>query len=149
MFSRGLIIVVMTAMTLLCPSFPCGECCATCPVVDVAENVESISHSETCCGRCQTAEENQADEHHSPLERDCPAGSEIVDCFCGGAILSADVDFPVDMMCEDFLSPTCDVTTLLQLSVLTQSELLPPSRCHFPPFSSGRDLCALTGSYLL
>ena len=147
MFPRNFIIVAMTAMALLCPSLPCGECCATCPVVDL-DVVENLSHSGMCCGHCQANDEKETFEHHSPLKHECPVGSEIVDCFCGGAVLASAVECPAQLLGVAFLSPLFDVN-VLSLTKLSQPEFFSPNRCHFPTLSCGQDLCALIGSYLI
>lgn len=143
---RHIITIIMTALALLCPSFPCGECSATCPVRNVAETEANIESNESCCGRCQ-----DSNEHQVPIG-ECPSDCEqVLNCFCGGAILPTGTVCPglgeIDVTAS--LLSSASESIQAQIALHAQSMLFSSNRCSFPSFASGRDLCALTGSYLL
>lgn len=145
MFGRRILAVCMTALVLLCPFFPCGECCGLCSATDVSKTVQNESDGfEPCCSRCKTHSERQV-----PGEHECPNDTKTLDCFCGGAILPVGTDCPELNKADniDGLVIIDSANAMTQLALLSRT--LPPNRCHFPPFASGRDVCALSGSYLL
>ncbi len=141
MFGRRITAVFMTALVLLCPFLPCGECCGVCLAT---ETVQSESDGLERCGHCKAHGEREV-----PNEHECPNETKTLNCFCGGAILPAGTDCPGlnQTVSFDGLVIIDAVTVKTQLALLSRT--LPPNRCHFPPFASGRDLCVLAGSYLL
>lgn len=138
--------IVVTALTLLCPYLPCGECMDGCVdglVVNASEDPTSLDSR--CCSTCESVEGQR-----SPVERECPNNGQQRTCFCGGAVVNAPVACP-DFTDSEYL-PVClifDIHRPQVSAVLLNLVFAPDPGWHFPPLASGRDICILSSSYLL
>lgn len=146
MFARQSIIVCMTALVLLCPYLPCGECRDACGVGTVEVQVEVAPEVYSCCRNCESD-----DPRPAPVDQECPLGGKLLNCFCGGAVVASSVECPdVDHAVFDLI-PHGIVHAIAAnpASLLCQTARAPVSGRHFPPLASGRDIRDLTVSYLL
>ncbi len=148
MHTPHIINVLMTILALVCPYIPCGDICtgACAAAFNASETVE-ISESPTCCCHDRHCE----DQDQKPVQQKCPQDSQLPNCLCGGAVIATMVDCPsledagfhpdfliVDLNDVDYLS-----TSLVRLTHTSHRG------CHFPPLSSGREICHFSATYLL
>ena len=133
MNTRISIVMLLSAVLLGCPFICLGEGAGT-SCADVA-----------CCD-CQDQEpaRNESPTPDGPVEDES-------DCLCHGAIAGADGPSIVSDL-ENEVRFVEDVDDLLAgaHSVVNRAvESLPFRASHFPPLSSGRDICALINARLL
>lgn len=143
MLTRQLVTVVTIALTLLCPYLPCGECCAACDPETTAEIPVEDSKVHSCCGTCESRHPEEA-----PVDRECPVGGKLLNCFCGGAVVPSSVDCP-DADHSGFHPLWLDIDALRPLYQLRQTTQATHFGSHFPPLAMGRDIRNLVVSYLL
>lgn len=145
MFVRQCIVVGMTALVLLCPYLPCGECRDACGAGMVDAPPESPANP-ACCRDC-APDESPA----PPAEPDCPLGGKLLNCFCGGAVVAPGAECPdVDHAVFELIPHgAVHAIAMPAVDLLRQSARAPDSGCHFPPTASGREIRDLVDSYLL
>ncbi len=118
---------LLIAVVLICPYLCLGEA--------VHGVVVSCHDSACCCDKPQDSSHDQTPE--SPTERD-------EDCLCHGAIFGAsrtaddELTAPAAMSMHWVLEIASSTTNLSLAAVSFESPH------QFPPFSTGRDVCALT-----
>ncbi len=133
MSTRISIVTLLSAVLLGCPFICLGEAVGT-------------SCGEFACCDCQDQE---------PAPGACPMPDGPVedepDCLCRGAIAGADGPSIVsDLENEVRFIEDIDVLLAGAHSVVNRFvESLPFRASHFPPLSSGRDICALISARLL
>ncbi len=133
MSARITVVTLLTAALLGCPFICLGEGAGT-PCPDVA-----------CCD-CQDQE---------PVRNECPTPDGPVedesDCLCRGAIAGADGPRVVSNLENEvrFVEDVDDSLAGAHSVVNRFVESLPFRASHFPPLSSGRDICALINARLL
>ena len=117
---------ILIALVLACPYFCMGD----------ALGSPSTGCSSGCC--CPQNDPGQ----ESP---GAPAGNDG-DCLCRGAVVdteagTADLDFAASL--------TWIVADVAGSTHLVLSNIVFELPHHFPPFSTGRDVCALTCTFLI
>ncbi len=111
-----------------------------CPYLCLGEARDSVGS--TCTSGCGCSQNPPADESPEPSDDD-------PDCLCHGAVVDADVRIAnLDLVTPLTLSWLVANSTMGSTStVLARFDFEQP--LHFPPFSTGRDVCALTCTRLL
>ncbi|MCA9247578.1 MAG: hypothetical protein KDA42_10695 [Planctomycetales bacterium] len=118
------------AIVLVCP-YLCLGSAEGCSTADVQKD--------KCCCHCDSREAN---DDAPPTPRDSGP-----DCLCHGAVIDG-----AKIELQTFADDSALVATLYlptSMFVEAQSVAVSPHPCHFPPGSSGRDLCALNCALLL
>lgn len=127
---RSSLAYLLILLVGICPYFCMGE---------ASKGADSEASRSHCCCKGRPADGDN-ESPHAPC-RDEP------DCLCKGAIVdgvNAEVtEYDTDLLITDLLDFSADF-------VRTQpSADLFLGVCHFPPLSTGRDVCALTCALLL
>lgn len=139
MLSLRFIPVLMAVLVLICP-FQCAEGC----------------WMHACAGAAAGACGSDADcdctcDRERPLP--CNHGgddSQEADCFCNGAVMSHGAKCPEFDVDRGFIAVVVlDSSITRQFAANSRSDSTILRGSHFPPLASGRDICALVGSYLL
>ena len=147
---RLFVTLLMATLSLLCPFFPCGECCAQCDERDSVLASDSVD-TEIHCGSdscCESHDERPA-EGGSRSNR-CPDGDKPLNCFCGGAVVTMQVECS-DLLQADHDSPVFMIV-VKPTSALNSQHLgcgCVAHSAHFPPLTTGREIRDLVSSYLL
>jgi len=116
-----------------------------CPYICLGEQISATAQCSgaTCCC-CRTPEDERSD---APLPVNHESGDH--DCLCHGAIVRAGLralDF--DATPSHAFDLPAGIRSLASVDLLLKNESR--DACHgFPPLSTGRDICALTGAFLL
>lgn len=112
---------------------------AFCPYFCLAELVQGSCERETVCS-CSESEDGSGDKAPGPFDTEEP------DCFCRGAIVDGTrVECQETRMDDLPLLWLSDATTdCCVLSVADDSQ-----SCHYPPHSTGREICSLISVQLL
>ncbi len=131
--------VLMALLVLICP-FQCAEGCwlHACAGADAAA-CGSDADCDCACDREQQLPCNDGGDN-----------SQDADCFCNGAVVSDGTKCPeldVDRGFNALAVMNGAITR--QFAGTSRGDSDPLRGCHFPPLASGRDICALVGSYLL
>ncbi len=120
---------LIIAVVLACPYFCMGH---------VSGSTSAICETGCGCSHSQSQENPGEPVDHAP---DCLCQGAVVD----GEVRSADFEFSVPLSVNwlvtdiTFLGPRCSVPSCIAFE----------SPHSFPPFSSGRDVCALTCTFLI
>jgi len=127
---------LLIAILLICPYFCLGE---------IAGGMNALHDSDSC-----SCSGHSCFGHSSQSDGEAPNESQS-DCLCHGAGAVADglrtaqaeslLSLTIGSWLPDAVSLTSDVPSLTAIS------FEPPHQ--FPPFSTGRDVCALVGILLL
>ena len=140
MFLRGLTTWLLVAVLLGCP-YVC--------ILQLALPM-SMSDSLCSCGSCHGLDHS---EFLEPPPSDSGSSEGQTPCLCKGAVLECSeklIDIGREAARSSFFEDA-----LLALSRRPASSAINDGRCflahasHFPPLSSGRDICALVNSRLL
>lgn len=143
MVAHRYISVAMTALVLACP-FQCGECSGMCPTHACVDSDGCNPCDHACCG-CNCERDGQPLRDH-----DYPDGSNKVDCFCNGAVLSDSTKCPdLDVDRGFFGVVAMNGSSIRQFAGTHSGDPALLHGSHFPPLVSGRDIRALVSSYLL
>lgn len=171
MVSRKLISILMAALTLLCPCFPCGECCASSETAkrfpsdelelaaersDVEEAQSALGvaltpSNSSCHACCQSRQpfvaKRQPREYSSDSK--CPAEKKPLNCFCGGAVVeirSELVEGSTEL--QPGLTPRLSLDLPLQYSLPPEFKSAYHPRANFPLNVSGLEIRCLISSFL-
>lgn len=153
MYTRHIINILMIVLAVVCPYLPCrdtcqGACAALSEPVPARE-----APGATCChhGGCEEQDPHSENQEQRPVQPQCPQDGKLPNCFCGGAVIATVVDSPSLVNADahaDFLF--VDLHDAAHLSTrLVCLRYTPHRGCHFPPLSSGREICHFSASYLL
>lgn len=142
--SVGRIITLLaTALPLLCPYLPCRQC----PVAH-GESVAIAAvavEQDHCCDACGSS----ADEPDPQPER-CPDGCQLLNCFCGGAVVSSTVELSSPHHAINVWAISLEGGGAPIASQLARTGERPPdSGRHFSSLRSGREIRVLASSFLL
>lgn len=127
---RSCVTQLLVVLVVICPYFCLGE---------AAEVPGAQSVSSTCC--CKRGPTDGDHESPHPQDRD------ESDCLCHGAIADGVKVEAAECDTELFVTDLLDLSSDVVRSQPSYDLLL--GVCHFPPFSTGRDVCALTCALLL
>ena len=136
--------ILLMAVLLICPLFCAGDACcavADCAVADCDRR--ECSHDEHEHEECSHQDDCPAD-HHSPCRN-----HQHPDCICQGAVVnpSSSLADSSDTIVVWFV-PSAGIAG--SAVALDSNPILSFSHpAHFPPLTSGRDICDLVSSWLL
>ena len=132
--TRTVVAYVLAATTLICPYLCLGQS---------AGKPAAHSDAKSCsCHKGPSSPSDKPPENRDEQEPDCLCHGAIVDGVkVGGQIALADFDF------VRFLDVVSEVGAATSSCERVIDGTLHP--CHFPPRSSGREICELRGSLLL
>jgi len=154
MYMQHIINVVMTVLVIVCPYLPCRDTClGSCAAAQSESAPAQKSASATCCHHrdCEDQKQHSENQEQRPVQPQCPQDGKLPNCFCGGAVIATMVDCPslieADSLAEFLLVDLNDAAHMSTRSVCLRDN--PHRGCHFPPYSSGREICHLSASYLL
>lgn len=154
MYTQHTINILMTFLAIICPYLPCRDLClGSCAAALTEPAYVQESAGATCCHHKVCEEQNQHPENQEqrPVQPKCPQDGNQPNCFCGGAVIATVVDShnleDADFHTHFLILYLNDIEYVATRMVrLTNS---PHKGCHFPPLSSGREICHLSSTYLL
>ena len=126
---RAFIAHLLMLVVLFCPYFCMG-----------AEAESATTHRAS--SRCASCDEPTSGDNEAPQQRE-----EDSDCLCQGALLDNAKVEASETGIEFFVAALVDVNAEVVAAYVSAD--LSRHVCHFPPFSTGRDVCALTCALLL
>lgn len=133
MMRRAILIHSLVLLILACPYLCLAELVAA-----VSERAES-----SCCGQCRCGDESS---RSAPGNED--SNRDAGNCFCHGAIMDGSRNVAVPADGAPLGVPLLAVNPGVLCGALPAAPR-DPAACHFPPCSSGRDICALVCALLL